>query len=68
MARLLGFGVVTAVLYWTLFHNETSVLNVTSQGKWACWVPVSIAFIFSITHGAFTGEFWNLLGVKAKKN
>ncbi len=68
MARLLGFGALTAALYWLLFHHETQVLGLSSQGKWAFWAPVTIAFVFSYTHGAFTGEFWDLLGVKAKKS
>ncbi len=67
MLRLLGFGVLTAVFYWLLFHHETQVLGLSSQGKWAFWAPVTIAFVFSYTHGAFTGEFWDMLGVKAKK-
>ena len=65
--RLLGFGALTAVLYWLLFYHETQVLGLSSQGKWAFWAPVTIAFVISYTHGAFTGEFWDMLGVKAKK-
>jgi hypothetical protein len=65
--RLLAFGGLTALLYWLLFHNETRVLDVSSQGHWAFWIPVAIAFVFSFTHGTFTGEFWDALGIKAKK-
>ena len=66
--RLLGFGALTAVLYWLLFYHESQVLGISSQGKWAFWAPVTIAFVISYTHGAFTGEFWDMLGVKAKKS
>jgi len=65
--RLLGFGALTAVLYWLLFYHESQVLGLSSQGKWAFWAPVTIAFVISYAHGAFTGEFWDMLGVKAKK-
>ena len=65
--RLLGFGALTAVLYWLLFYHESLVLGISSQGKWAFWAPVTIAFVISYAHGAFTGEFWDMLGVKAKK-
>ena len=65
--RLLGFGALTAVLYWVLFYHESLVLGISSQGGWAFWAPVTIAFVISYTHGAFTGEFWDMLGVKAKK-
>lgn len=67
IARMVALGVVTGILYWLLFANEAQVLSLSSQGKWAFWIPVSIAFVFSFAHGAFTGEFWDVLGVKAKK-
>lgn len=65
--RVAVLGVVVAVFYWLLFHNEMRVLTASTQGGWSFLVPVSIAFVFSFAHGAFTGEFWDLLGVKAKK-
>lgn len=67
IARTVALGIVTGVLYWLLFANEAQVMSLSSQGKWAFWIPVSIAFVFSFAHGAFTGEFWDVLGVKAKK-
>jgi hypothetical protein len=30
-------------------------------------VPVAMAFLFSLVHGAFTGHFWDVLGIKARK-
>jgi hypothetical protein len=29
-------------------------------------LPVITAFVFSFAHGAFTGYFWDALGVRAK--
>ncbi len=67
IARVVALGVLTGVLYWLLFAKEAQILSLSAQGKWAFWIPVSIAFVFSFVHGAFTGEFWDVLGVKAKK-
>lgn len=67
LARTVVLGAATAFLYWLLFTNEAEVVRLSSEGKWAFWIPVSIAFVFSFAHGAFTGEFWDVLGVKAKK-
>jgi hypothetical protein len=67
LARMVVLGIVTGIMYWLLFANEAQVLSLSSQGKWAFWIPVSIALVFSFAHGAFTGEFWDVLGVKAKK-
>jgi hypothetical protein len=65
--RVFALGSITVVLYWALFHNESLVLDLSSKGHWAFWIPVAIAFVFSFAHGAFTGEFWDVLGIKAKK-
>lgn len=38
------------------------------QGTW--WyvlAPIAMAFALSYTHGIFTGLFWDLLGLKARK-
>lgn len=67
LLRVLALGTITVVLYWALFRNESLVLDLSSKGHWAFWIPVVIAFVFSFAHGAFTGEFWDVLGIKAKK-
>lgn len=60
-------GAVSLGLYVLLFTNETLVLDLAKQARWMFVVPVSIAFLFSFVHGAFTGAFWDALGIKAKK-
>lgn len=67
IARMVALGVITGVLYWLLFANEDKILSLSTEGRWAFWIPVTIAFVFSFAHGSFTGEFWDVLGVKAKK-
>lgn len=67
IAKTVVLGVLTLGLYITLFTNEEQVLAATSEGKWSFFIPLTIAFAFSFAHGAFTGEFWDVLGVKAKK-
>jgi hypothetical protein len=59
-------GVVSATLYFLLYYFEEPILNWSKQGGWYFIVPISIAFVFSLVHGEFTGRFWDLLGVKAK--
>ncbi|HPB76848.1 MAG TPA: hypothetical protein PLY96_16565, partial [Chromatiaceae bacterium] len=31
-------------------------------------IPVVVAFVFSYFHGAFTGHFWETLGLRAAKS
>ena len=67
LGKFLGLGAATAVLYGLLFANEHLVLELSGQGKWWFVLPLAIAFVLSFVHGAFKGEFWDVLGVKAKK-
>ncbi len=67
LAKAAGLGLASAVLYAALFGNEQVVMDISRQGKWTFIVPIGIAFVFSWVHGAFTGEFWDVLGIKAKK-
>lgn len=57
-----------AVLYGLLFVFEKDVIRLCREGGWSLLFPVSVAFVFSIFHGAFTGMFWDVLGVKAKNS
>lgn len=66
LIQTLSLGILSAVLYFLLYYFEEPILNWSEQGGWYFMVPISIAFIFSLVHGAFTGHFWDFLGVKAK--
>lgn len=66
-AKLLMLGALAGGLYAGLFFNEATVLELSHRGQWWFLFPVAVAFLFSFVHGAFTGLFWDVLGVKAKK-
>jgi len=67
VARAALLGLVTLALYVALFLLEERVLELSTRGEWYFLVPVGIAFVFSLVHGAFTGSFWDALGVRARK-
>lgn len=64
-------GCISIVLYLLLFiySDELPVLAASTRAgnKLYALAPLLIALIFSFVHGAFTGRFWDLLGLKAKK-
>ncbi|MGE5503857.1 MAG: hypothetical protein ACM31L_05490 [Actinomycetota bacterium] len=62
----MALGVLSLGLYVLLFSYEREVLQASVGGGWAVMVPITIAFVFSFVHGAFTGGFWDMLGLKAK--
>ncbi|MBF0269584.1 MAG: hypothetical protein HQL44_13450 [Alphaproteobacteria bacterium] len=64
--RTLLLGAVSLILYVVLFSNEAAILELSLSGGWGFVVPIAIAFLFSFVHGAFTGGFWDMLGLKAQ--
>ena len=67
----LVLGAMSAVLYLLLFlysDRLTELAQLTRAGdKLYALVPLVVAMVFSLVHGAFTGHFWDLLGLRAKK-
>ena len=66
LTKTLVYGVVSIGLYTLLYLFNEKILEFSKQGHWYFVIPIVIAFVFSIVHGNFTGQFWDLFGVKAK--
>jgi hypothetical protein len=55
------------------YHNPIPELCAEKGGTvvkgtwWYVLAPIAMAFALSYTHGIFTGLFWDVLGLKAKK-
>ena len=67
----LTLGVASVGLYLLLFvfsDRLPALAAETRNGeKLYALVPLAISMVFSFVHGAFTGHFWDLLGLRAKK-
>lgn len=63
------YGVASVALYAALFlyADETVELAQRTREGEKLWflIPIAIAFLFSLVHGAFTGYFWDAVGLKA---
>lgn len=66
LLRTLLYGGGSAALYLLLYLYAESILSASRQGGWYFAIPIGIAFVFSFVHGNFTGQFWDLFGIKAK--
>ena len=64
--RTLIYGVISVTLYTLLYLYEEPILELSKEGGWNFYIPMVIAFVFSIVHGNFTGQFWDMFGIKAK--
>lgn len=65
--KLAALTVLSAGLYAGLYLYHQPILELTGRGGWFFIVPVTVAFVFSYAHGAFTGAFWDALGIHARK-
>ena len=65
---LIVSGLISSALYLALylFHHEIMAVFTRTDG-WYPALPVITAFAFSFTHGAFTGYFWEVLGITARR-
>jgi hypothetical protein len=65
--RLAATGVLSAVCYALLFAYEREVMAAFTRTDELYWLlPVLTAFVFSFVHGAFTGYFWEAVGIRAR--
>lgn len=67
LVQTLVYGAISIALYFCLYLFADPILQLSRQGHWYFAVPIAIAFLFSFVHGNFTGQFWDLFGVKAKQ-
>ena len=66
--KLTVSGAFSASLYLLLYLYEREILAAFTRtdGLYPA-LPVIAALVFSFAHGAFTGYFWEALGVTARK-
>jgi F0F1-type ATP synthase assembly protein I len=60
-------GIISIALYVVLLMHQGIVNNLFSRGGVYALLPIVTAFIFCSVHGCFTGSFWTVFGVEAKK-
>ena len=65
------YGVASLMLYALLYVYADQFVawaEQTKEHKSLFLIPVVVAFVFSYFHGAFTGHFWESLGLRAAKS
>ena len=60
-------GIVSLALYVGLLTQQEVVNEYFTKGGVYAFLPIAAAFLFSVVHGNFTGNFWTVLGVEASK-
>lgn len=67
VGKMIITGIVSIALYTALLMNQDIIISYFGRGGIYAILPIAVAFIFSFVHGSFTGYFWTVLGVEAKK-
>lgn len=64
--KLCVSGVASGSLYFCLYLYEGEIMaSFTRTDGFYPALPIVAAFVFSFAHGAFTGYFWEVFGVRA---
>ncbi len=65
---LIVSGLISGALYLALYLFQHEIMAAfTRTDGWDPALPVITAFAFSFAHGAFTGYFWEALGITARR-
>ncbi|QWR76642.1 hypothetical protein [Candidatus Magnetomonas plexicatena] len=65
--KFMIYALLSCSLYAYLLVEQKTIIGYFSKGGFYALLPVATAFLFSIVHGGFTGEFWTVIGIEAKK-
>lgn len=60
-------GIISLALYVVLLTQQEIVNEYFTKGGVYAFLPIAAAFLFSLVHGNFTGNFWTVLGIEASK-
>jgi len=67
VGRMAIMGLISIALYAALLLKQDMINATFGKGGTFAFLPIVTAFVFSYFHGAFTGDFWTVLGVEAAK-
>ncbi len=65
--NMLIAGIFSIMLYVLLLTEQGTINDYFSRGGFYAFLPIIAAFVFSIVHGSFTGNFWTVLGIEAAR-
>lgn len=67
MGKMVLFGICSAIIYGAVLSYQGLITAYFTRGALYAALPIAGAFALSYVHGHFTGYFWSVLGVEAKR-
>ena len=60
--RILFFGLISFIFYFLIFYFEELVMYYFVLGSWYALLPISTAFLISLTYGSFANFVIDYIG------
>ena len=60
--RILFFGSISFIFYSLIFYFEELVMHYFDLGSWYALLPISTAFLISLTYGSFANFVIDYIG------
>lgn len=67
IAKMALMGILSFFIYVLLFQKQDIVNTYFIRGGVFAFLPIAAAFLVSYVHGSFTGHFWTVMGIEARK-
>jgi hypothetical protein len=67
VGKMVLFGIGSVIIYGAVLSYQGLITAYFTRGALYAALPIAGAFALSYVHGHFTGYFWSVLGVEAKR-
>jgi len=68
VGKMVVFGICSAIIYGAVLSYQGFITAYFTRGALYAVLPIAGAFAISYVHGHFTGYFWSVLGIEARKS
>ncbi|HAM49304.1 MAG TPA: hypothetical protein DCP92_00880 [Nitrospiraceae bacterium] len=68
LGKMVLFGICSAIIFGAVLSYQNFITGYFTRGALYAALPIAGAFLISYIHGHFTGYFWSVLGIEAKKS
>lgn len=68
VGKMIAFGIGSTIMYALVLSYQGIITAYFTRGALYALLPIAAAFAISYLHGHFTGYFWTVLGIEARKS
>jgi hypothetical protein len=68
VGKMVFFGICSTIMFGVVLAQQGLITAYFTRGALYAALPIAGAFAISYIHGHFTGYFWTVLGIEARKS